>query len=252
LKKLLIGAIAAAAIVAGPALAADMPVKAAAQPVVAAPYNWTGVYSGGEIGWLGTKDIGGPFVFPAAPGNSFIAPAMNGAAYGGYLGVQYQWDRIVIGFEGGVRSLFNDGFSSTAGLGNAPPIGCNAAVVFACQGSVKYVWQYGPRLGWAFDKFLVYGTGGWAGAKINTQALTIATGTLLAQAGNYHNGWFAGGGLEWAAYTVTPGLDVVLGLDYTHYEFDTRIDDIGGNSRFVSTKADAVLARVALKVGPLR
>ena len=52
MKKLLLGSVALIAIIAGPAMAADMPVKA---PVLKAPppvalYNWSGFYVGGQAG----------------------------------------------------------------------------------------------------------------------------------------------------------------------------------------------------------
>lgn len=230
------------------ALAADMAGKAPLRADPPALYSWTGVYAGGSIGWLGTANIGGPFNIPAAPGNSFIAPGIDGGVYGGFLGVQYQWDRLVLGVEGGARRLFNNNFTSTPGLGNAPPVGCNAAAAFSCQGQISTIYQIGPRLGWAFyDKLLVYGTGGYAKTDISTQAITNATGAPLAFGTDSHPGWFAGGGLDYAvfSYQSTSG---VVGIDYNHYEFEARNHNFGINGRLVSTTADSVTARFSLKL----
>jgi outer membrane immunogenic protein len=193
---------------------------------------------------MGTGDIGGPFVFPAAPGNSFIVGGDSKAIAGMHLGIQHQMGNFVLGVEGGFRTSLSDGFASSAGLGNAPPIGCNAATVFNCQGRIANIQQIGPRLGWAQNNWMVYGTGGFARAEIMTQATTIATGVPLAQASQHHDGRFAGGGVE---YALTPGI--ILGVEYTHYQFDTVTHDIGGNSRFVSADADTVMARLSLKLG---
>jgi outer membrane immunogenic protein len=67
-----IGLIAAATIgIAGIALSADLPVKAPAYaPPVAAPYNWTGSYVGGNIGYgwgSGSIELTPFTVFPAVP-----------------------------------------------------------------------------------------------------------------------------------------------------------------------------------------
>src|SRR4051794_5405520 len=68
-----------------------------------APYNWGGIYAGGSLGWMRTDDIGGAFVFPAAPGNSFIAGGQDVGVAGVHVGAQHQWGNIVLGVEGGAR-----------------------------------------------------------------------------------------------------------------------------------------------------
>ena len=214
----------------------------ASSPALA--YNWSGIYFGGNAGWMRTKDIGGGFVFPAATGNSFIVPGESRTAYGGQMGFQHQFSNLVVGVEGGFKETLG-GFASTPGLGNAPPIGCNAATVFTCEARLKHIEQIGGRLGWASNNWLFYGTGGWALADIATQARTIATGVALAQDEKHHHGNFFGGGIEWAAHK-----NIILGVEYTHYSFSSQIHDIGGNSRFVSTDADTVTARLSVKFGP--
>ena len=86
--------------------------------------------------------------------------------------------------------------------------------------------------------------GGVARANIHTQAQTIASGALLAQVSNTHNGWYVGGGVEWALSKI-----VILGVEYTHYDFDSKIHDVGANSRFVSADADSVMCRLSFKLG---
>ena len=72
MKKLLVGAFAFTVLAAaGPVSAADMPVKARVAPV--APYNWTGGYIGGNVGysWGNSDTTVGYFT---APGGAPIAP----------------------------------------------------------------------------------------------------------------------------------------------------------------------------------
>ena len=206
--------------------------------------DWSGLYVGVSAGEMSTSDIGGGFVFPAAAGNSFIVPGNTKFTGGGHIGIQHQMGNFVFGVEGGFKHRFGSDFASTPGLGNAPPVGCNAATVFSCQARLDEVWQGGGRLGYATNNLLFYGIGGVARADIQTQAQTIATGALLAQGTGTHTGWYGGGGVEWAF-----NKNVILGLEYTHYDFNTQVHDTGGNSRFVSANADSVMGRLSFKLG---
>src|SRR3954454_15619054 len=98
MKRMLISAIALAAL-AGPAFAADLPVKA---PIMKAPpppsvYNWSGIYSATVIGG-GWEEIDGVYVAPP-PDNHRTSQSKGwwGSAYG----AQYQWNNFVLGVEGG-------------------------------------------------------------------------------------------------------------------------------------------------------
>lgn len=57
-----------------------------------------------------------------------------------------------------------------------------------------------PKLGFSFDRFLVYGTGGWAAGKVSfydrNGYAAIADGVGSSSA--WLSGWTAGGGIEWA------------------------------------------------------
>src|SRR5688500_18626946 len=115
MKKLLLGSVALAAMLAGPAMAANMPVKAPAYavPPPVATY-WTGFYVGGHLGgsW-GTKDWNQTRVDVSATGNlgNFFGPGtivgnlptslpvdgFHGGVQGGY---RFQSGMWVFGFEG--------------------------------------------------------------------------------------------------------------------------------------------------------
>ena len=72
MKNLLRSTVAMAALLVGPAMAADMPVKARPPaPAPVAVYNWTGCYIGGNVGggWARTEQsqiakVGGPVIVP--------------------------------------------------------------------------------------------------------------------------------------------------------------------------------------------
>ena len=67
MKGFLLAGAAFAALVAGPALAADLPARTPVYkaPVVAAGYNWTGFYVGGNVGYAwGHSDTSSAFSCP--------------------------------------------------------------------------------------------------------------------------------------------------------------------------------------------
>ena len=83
------------------ALSADLPVKVPAYaPPVAAPYNWTGSYIGGHIGYgWGSDPIElTPFpVFPAVPLS--LADNPRGVLGGIQYGTNWQFNRFVLGWD---------------------------------------------------------------------------------------------------------------------------------------------------------
>ena len=78
MKKLLLAIVGSVALgVAAPALAADMPVKAAPPAPVAPIYNWTGFYIGAHVGgaWSDTD-----WFYPCSATNLLIrVPVQSGA-----------------------------------------------------------------------------------------------------------------------------------------------------------------------------
>ena len=90
MKKFAYGIIGLAALVATPAMAADIPVKyvPAAPPPI---FSWTGCYIGVHVG-------AGWHVSDFAGGN--VAASGVGAVGGGQAGCNLQWRQFVIGLEG--------------------------------------------------------------------------------------------------------------------------------------------------------
>ncbi len=241
MKKILIAGIVAAALISAPALAADYPVKGGPAPVD--PFNWSGFYIGVNGGGMDQKSTG-PFLVPAAPGNSFNTPRKEVGIAGLHGGFQGQWGNFVLGIEGAWSGVLGDQFSSGNGVGNAPPIGCNAGTVFACQNRITDILSVGPRVGFAMGQWMIYGTGGYARAGDETRALTIATNTVFAGTDftHHHDGWYWGGGLEWLLLR-----NFSVGVDYKHYDFKTVLSDASVNGRFVKPEADALVLRLTIK-----
>jgi outer membrane immunogenic protein len=227
----------------GGAMAADMAVKARPMaPAVAAIYDWSGIYVGGAVGgeWDTT---GGNFY--NAPGFFWRTDRDSRLIYGGFAGIQKQWGNFVLGIEGGWNGLDN-GFNSTVGGGLGAPCGF-VATVQSCQSRIRDIGYIGGRVGYAWDRFMAYGQGGYAQARIDTQGLVNATGIPFSPAGATHGGWYAGVGAEYAVLDY-----LILGIDYKHYEFDSKNHDsvIFADRRTVDATSDAVMGRVSFKFNP--
>jgi len=151
------------------ASAADMPARTytKAPPMVAA-YNWTGLYIGlnGGYGWV---DSGG-----SNPG---------GFVGGGQIG--YNWQAmgspLVLGLEADLQGADIDE-SATAG-------GVTATQRAKAFGTVR------GRIGYAFDRAMIYATGGWAYTRTSLD-LTGPGGSISSS--DWSSGWALGGGLEYA------------------------------------------------------
>jgi outer membrane immunogenic protein len=159
--------------------------------------------------------------------------------HGGY---QQQFGAIVLGVEA-AGSISRTNWASENGFSILP-------TPFASESRLKNLITVGPRLGYAYSSLLFYGTGGWAHADIDTRA-TLNGAIPIFDAGNSHNGWFAGGGVE-----LLVGKNAFIGVEYKHVALDTERHCIVGGAcaaiaidRDVSADADIVTARLSLKWG---
>ncbi len=175
-RMLFAGAIALSA--ATPAFAADLPAAppprapAAYVPVVAPVYNWSGIYIGINGGYaFGNTD------WQSTPGFADTGSFnVNGGVVGATLGVNFQSGPVVFGIEG--DGDWTDIKSSS--------VACTAGT---CQTSNDWLATFRGRLGYAFDRVLVYGTGGGAAGNVKAAIPGGSTDTN-------EFGWTAGGGIE--------------------------------------------------------
>jgi len=176
------------------ASAADLPVKAPRQ--VAAPaFSWTGFYIGANVGYAWGDTTGTAFT---PPGNFEI----SGPLAGGQVGVNYQVNNFVFGIEADYQWASIDGNGALLGG-------------FVDHAEVRRFGTVRGRLGFAWDRFMLYGTGGWTyGARL--EANTAAPGIVFADNRSL-SGWNAGVGLE---YAFAPAWS--LKLEYLHVNLDER------------------------------
>jgi outer membrane immunogenic protein len=246
MRKLLIANLAAAAMtMAGPALAADLTVKAPAP--FAERFSWTGCYLGGHVGggWA-QKDITDPvqlvqdsFLFPGATtGVTTANPSPSGAVIGGQIGCDYEFpSNLVIGVEGSASgSTMRSSQNAVLPLGN-PDI----ALV---QANTDFLASLTGRIGYAFDNVLLYARGGAALAGDKFEVSGTFTGLPYDFRGlDNRFGWVVGGGVDWA---FTPHWSV--NFEYDYYQFGhgnvMMIDGINGFSGLVDVRQNVQVAKV--------
>ena len=198
---------AAATLVGSSAFAADLAFKAPA-PVY---YNWTGCYFGANGGgaWndvtftIGNNDptfFGPEFASGAAPGT--YGASSHGGIAGGQAGCNWQ----------PVASAFVYGFeldADYANLKNSKTINTNVAAFGPGTGTATETMQsiatIRGRVGYAFDRLLVYATGGLALGNTNyyySFALPVTGENYINSYSATRIGGTAGAGLEYAFTSV--------------------------------------------------
>jgi outer membrane immunogenic protein len=208
MKTRLIAITAIAALIVSPALGADIAIKSppAPLPPPAPTYSWTGCYAGAGIGY-GVADINHSTTDPS--GVVFDAGHDNGAE--GWLGMVgagcdlQVYTRWVVGVTGDFE------FSDIKGQYsfNCPP-GCVGPSGFSGEIKGPWAWGVGGRAGYLIGPaLLTYWTGGFTQARFDqvnySDAQTSAATGLVLPAQTY-DGWYLGGGIEFALGDYVPGL----------------------------------------------
>jgi outer membrane immunogenic protein len=175
--------------------AADLPAPmAAVEPMpVVAPYSWTGFYLGVHAGYgWGDRHFDyddDSFLSDCGFGDCDISTAgfdydPDGWLVGGQIGANYQWNWLVLGVEADASWAHLDD-----DLNIDPYFGEELDVDI----KVEWLATIRGRLGLAFDRFMIYGTGGVAFAGIDTDATWDGDSDSDSAT---HTGWTAGLGVE--------------------------------------------------------
>ena len=185
-------------------------------------YSWSGVYMGvhGGYGW-GEADLteqplqilGVPF--PPLSSSSDVDGGLGGVQ----LGMNKQFGNWVVGGEFRLSGADISGSTNDClGLGGlgVPP------GVFNCDTNVNWVATALARLGYAQDRWLAYGTAGWAVAGVDYgSSIVIVPGfpiiTLPGGESETADGFAFGGGVEYA-FTDS----VSLGVEYTRMQLESE------------------------------
>jgi outer membrane immunogenic protein len=222
----------------GAASAADLPARiyTKAAAMVDPGYNWSGFYIGGDIGGGASRQTASTFATPAG----FGAPAIGGIGIPGiglaplsqpmnqsrflgglYGGYNWQINRWVLGLEAD-GTFLNRNVSNTQELFATfiiPPVDAGPYTTTARS---NWLATIRGRVGYTWDKFMLYGTGGAAFTRTNYSATSVPSANVLPQLNpvnaNFSSskvGFAVGAGAEWMATR-----NWVVRAEYLYYRFD--------------------------------
>jgi outer membrane immunogenic protein len=190
MMKKILGGLVLSALVAAPAMAADMRMPVKAAPMVAAVHSWTGCYIGGHVGFAG----GDKKIYNAAGVElpDFNHDLGSGFIGGGQIGCNFwQQGRWVLGIEGQVSWADLNGSAGPTGATFGPN-------TFRTEADM--IGSIAARLGYAFGatgQTMIFAKGG--AAFIHEQFFQTGLAGFTAQSSeDVRWGWMVGGGLEHA------------------------------------------------------
>ena len=202
------------------ALAADLSPPAPPPIYTPAPvpyYNWTGFYVGANLG-VGSQH--GSFSDPS--GNTFSATNSWKFLGGGQVGGNYEFNNgVVVGGEAmfdwapNNSNTINTTFN---GLGGTPAGAASVTV------NNSWLTTVTGKLGYAWDRVLVYGKAGGAWVGSNNPTFIVGGTSFTSSTSNNNFGWTVGAGVEYAFYA---GLSVRLEYDYIGLTNQTLTVPIG-------------------------
>ena len=208
--------------ISGSAFAADVVVNEPV-PIVPAGFTWTGGYVGLQFGG-GWSNVDQPFsFFPPGPANLSQDNANGSGVIGGvFAGYNWQSGSFVFGGEADIDATSIDGDDG----GSAGDIN-----------GFKAQWMASARLraGYAVDRWLIYGTGGYA--YLRGKADRRDPGFEESQSASF-NGWTIGAGAE---YALTD--NIIIRGEY-------RFADFGSKSVVISNYVEDISPQIhAVRVG---
>jgi outer membrane immunogenic protein len=174
----------------------------------------------GKISWTGfivNPDLGPDKMKFSGTGGNQLKKA-KGFHGGAELGYDYQIGGIVVGVAG---ELYGSSLKGDAATGREDRL----------HSRVDYFGTFRGRLGYAADRWLVFGTGGFAFSRleIENKALRLSDKQDL-------NGWVAGGGVEYVY-----NKSITLRAEYTRLEFkDKTFSSLPVGQREVGSTMDLV------------
>jgi outer membrane immunogenic protein len=196
--------------------ASDMPLKARAP---GGAYDWTGFYVGGTAGAAWTKaDVGLdtvnndpadllyrtsdiPFL------NALGSPNMSGskAIFGGKIGLNHQWGPYVGGLEADFSAFRFNKSARPSGNPFVVPIYVGGTASFNPNVSTNWLATFRGRIGYSFDRTLIYVTAGVALSRISFSDTYTAhspnggvNDSESISASKTKLGWTLGAGIDYA------------------------------------------------------
>lgn len=205
-------------------------------------FDWTGLYAGVHLGSAYTSvDANSNVVDPVTLFAENFDQSSTSFTGGLQVGWQKQWGRMVVGIEFAYSWL---DFNETSQSSFVPGLSRSSEVhnLFALTG----------RLGYADERWLAYGKGGWASAEVDINFNQAGTGAVISSSGGRENGWTAGVGID---YALMPNL--FLGVEYNYLHVGIDAPPPVPNSQFGNIDIDVQTVVVRLNyrfgaAGPIR
>ncbi len=186
------------------AQAADLPSRRI-EPFVPLPpaFTWTGFYVGAHAGWAQTRTELTPGAVIAGRIAVASLPSLekNGVTAGLLVGYNYQIGQIVLGGEIDGAALIT---------GKQRYTGLTGDFITA---HTNWVGSARLRVGYAFDRLMIYATGGLALAA--PKSTVTGTGYSYGAGDSARVGWTLGAGAE---YAITNNW--IAGLEYRYSQFE--------------------------------
>ncbi len=254
---LAVGVLAGAAVT---AQAADLPARVAPAPYIAPLpiFTWTGAYFGINAGAAFDNKQEFTTTADRSDGIGNTRFSDSGFSAGGQIGYNYEFNGfggglggpgsgIVIGLEADAMYMDTDkSINLTTNNGTA-----------SFRSGLDFLGTARGRLGYAFNQFLVYGTGGFAYGNVNSRVIGVLNGsTSVASESGFNTGYTYGGGVEYALPTGSflnffHSSAVTVKAEYLRYELDsTNLRDSDVNTvnlpAGLKVKNEGNIARVGL------
>jgi outer membrane immunogenic protein len=187
---------------AAPALAQDLPVA-----------NWAGPSLGAQLGYgfANTSSVTTNLV------QTFPVPfdyGSNDVLGGVHAGYNFQFGHFVFGAEGDVEA---------SAISGQQPVNLYG-VIYTSQTTNDFDASVRARAGVAFDRLLLYGTGGvaWGRVKIAYSCnLCVAAAAATSTLDDVRMGWTVGVGAE---YSLTRNVSLNFEYRYTDFGYERLID----------------------------
>ncbi len=224
-KKLLAATALAVSLIAGTALASDLPARvykgAPPAPVAVPEFSWTGFYLGADAGWAHMNSQSRD-VLTGLEATSNV----NGFALGALAGYNYEFSGgFVVGAELDGTWATGKHTDSTTFAGTA------------VKAEQRWTDHARLRLGYGFDRALLFVAGGLSYADESVSF----SGTSTGAGPSWVTGWNLGAGVD---YAVTDNW--VARLEYIHDEFSPKHFATGGAPLNIRQKFSDDLVRAAL------
>lgn len=223
-----------------PAIAA-LTIVATASSLVSAAEDWAGFYGGASVG-VGTSNTSFSSVdsntVDGGEGVGLVTTTVTAAvdqdatdAQGGLsLGYNFQNANWVFGVE--IEGTLFDG-EDTASFPGA--VSTNLMVA-----DVEDQISFRGRVGYAHERWLVFGTGG---VTMASMVYNLATGSGLSTSFDNETGWIAGGGVE---YKLTDNLSIQCVVTHTDFGSVSAGASDADSSIAVAPNADTLSGKVGI------